>query len=160
MGTHYKGTAAERRALDAYIKLSRCTDSVQARLERALEAAGVSEGQFGILEALLHLGPLSPGDLRRKIFRSGGNVTMVLDNLERRGLVVRRRAEHDRRCITVNLTPEGRRLIKKLFRPHVAWIVHVFSSLPAAEQEQLGALCKKLGLAVAALTAEPASSSA
>lgn len=160
MGTHYKGTAAERRALDAYIKLSRCTDSVQARLERALEAAGVSEGQFGTLEALLHLGPLSPGELRRKMFRSGGNVTMVLDNLERRGLVERQRNENDRRCFIVRLTPDGRRLIKKLFRPHVAWILEAFSTLPVAEQEQLAALCKKLGLAVAALSAEPAESRA
>jgi MarR family 2-MHQ and catechol resistance regulon transcriptional repressor len=149
VGTHYRGTAADVRALNAYIKLLRCSDSVQAGLERALDAAGLSEGQFGILEVLLHLGPMSPTELRRRVFRSGGNVTMVTDNLEKRGFVERRRDEKDRRRLTVHLTQEGRRVITRLFAPHVARIVSVFSKLSAAEQNELARLCKKLGLAAA-----------
>lgn len=149
MGTHYRGTATEVRALDAYVKLMRCADSVQGGLERALAAAGVSEGQFGILEVILHLGPMSPTDLRRRVFRSGGNVTMVTDNLEKRGLVERRRDDKDRRRLTVHLTPEGRRVVKRLFAPHLARIVSVFSNLSTAEQEELARICKKLGLAAA-----------
>ena len=149
MGTHFRGTAAEVRALNAYIKLMRCGDSVQAGLERALDASGLSEGQFGILEVLLHLGPKSPTELRRTVFRSGGNVTMVTDNLEKRGLVERRRDEKDRRRLTVHLTQQGRRVITRLFLPHVARIVSVFSHLAAAEQNELARLCKKLGLAAA-----------
>ena len=149
MGTHYRGTAAEVRALNAYIKLMRCGDSIQAGLERALDGAGRSEGQFGILEVLLHLGPMSPTELRRRVFRSGGNVTMVTDNLEKRGFVERRRDQKDRRRLTVHLTQEGRRIITKLFSPHVARIVSVFSNLSVVEQNELARLCKKLGLAAA-----------
>ena len=145
MGTHYRGSPSAIRALDAYIKLMRCSGTVQAGLERALETDGISEGQFGILEVLLHLGPLSPSELRRKVFRSGGNVTLVLDNLEKRGWIERRRDPGDRRRLAVHLTPEGRRTIKRLFPPHVARIVAAFGPLTGAELEELSRLCKKLG---------------
>src|SRR5262245_63072798 len=106
MGTHRRSTPAEARALDAYIKLMRCADTVQGGLERTLERVGVSEGQFGVLEALLHLGPMSATELRRKVFRSGGNVTMVMDNLEKRGYLRRDRDQDDRRRATVNMPDE------------------------------------------------------
>ena len=147
MGTHYRGSVAEVRALNAFIKLMRCVDTVQGGLERSLEDSGVSEGQFGVMEALLHLGPMYPTDLRRKVFRSGGHLTMVMDNLEKRGYLVRRREKADRRRVKVSLTPEGRRAIKRLFPPHVARITEAFSSLAPQEQDELGRLCKKLGLA-------------
>lgn len=51
-------TAGEVAALDAYIKLMRAADSVTARLEPVMGSAGLTVGQFGTLEALLHLGPL------------------------------------------------------------------------------------------------------
>lgn len=149
MATNYSGSVAEERALDVYVKLMRCADSVQGGLERALEAAGVSEGQFGMLETLFHLGPMSPTELRRKLFRSGGNVTMVLDNLEKRGWVERRRDAGDRRRLAVHLTAEGRKVIKRLWAPHVARIVCALEPLTASEQDELARLCKKLGCAAA-----------
>jgi MarR family transcriptional regulator, 2-MHQ and catechol-resistance regulon repressor len=145
MGTHYRGSSTAIRALDAYIKLMRCSGTVQAGLERALEGEGLSEGQFGILEVLLHLGPMGPSEVRRKVFRSGGNVTLVLDNLEKRGWIERRRDPGDRRRLEIHLTADGRRTIKRLFPPHVARIVAAFAPLPATEQEELSRLCKKLG---------------
>ena len=84
MPTHYRGTAQERAALDAYIKLMRAADSVTARLDPLMRAAGLTVGQFGALEALLHRGPLCQRDLGRKLLRSGGNITVVVGNLARR----------------------------------------------------------------------------
>ena len=63
MPTHYRGSAQERAALDAYIKLMRAADSVTARLDPLMRAADLTVGQFGALEALLHLGPLCQRDL-------------------------------------------------------------------------------------------------
>ena len=57
MPTHYRGTTEEQAALDAYIKLMRAAESVTARLEPLMRAADLTVGQFGALEALLHLGP-------------------------------------------------------------------------------------------------------
>ena len=146
MPTHYRGTAAERRALDAYIKLVRAAESVTARLSPGVEAAGLSGSQFGALEALLHRGPMSQRELGQKLLKSSGNITMVVDNLEKRGLVRRERDRDDRRFITVHLTDEGERLIRDFFPCHAAAITREMGVLTPTEQEELGRLCRKLGL--------------
>jgi MarR family 2-MHQ and catechol resistance regulon transcriptional repressor len=152
MATRYAGTPTEIRVLDAYIKLMRASGSVASRLERRLAPAGLTQGQLGVLEILLHLGPLSQREIAGKLFRSDGNVVMVVDNLERRGLVGRTRDSTDRRRVTVSLTPAGRRLIARVFPDHVATIVEAFSVLRPDEQEELGRLCKRLGLHAAPVT--------
>ncbi|WP_373046663.1 MarR family winged helix-turn-helix transcriptional regulator [Vulgatibacter sp.] len=149
MGTHYKGSETEIRALDTYIKLMRAVGSLGSSLERRLDEEGLTGSQFGILEALLHLGPLCQRDLGQKLLTSGGNVTTVVDNLEKRGLVQRVRSEEDRRFVTVHLTDEGKRLITAVFPRHLARIVEALAALEPDEQEGLGRLCKKLGVAVA-----------
>lgn len=146
MGTRHKGTSREVRALDAYIKLMRAAESVSARLAPHLTSAGLTVSQFGALEALYHLGPLCQRDLGKKILKSGGNITMVVDNLEKRGLVERVREESDRRYITVNLTKQGRRLIAELFPRHAGAIREEMRVLSDAELEKLGSLCKRVGL--------------
>jgi MarR family 2-MHQ and catechol resistance regulon transcriptional repressor len=146
VGTRYKGRPAEVRALNAYIKLTRATSSLGARLARRLADTGLTPTQLGVLEALLHLGPLGQRGLGEKLLMSGANITTVVDNLERRGLVRRERREADRRNVTVQLTTEGRRLITRVFPGHAAAIAEAFSVLSAAEQDELGRLTKKLGL--------------
>ena len=71
---------------------------------------------------------------------------MVVDNLEKEGLVRRERSEQDRRMIMVHLTRKGRKLIGDYFPRHAKAIEHEMSVLSAAEMEALGALARKLGL--------------
>ena len=138
-------TARQHDALNAYVKLMRATDSVTARLHRHLKDERLTPSQFGVLEALYHLGPMCQQALGRKILKTGGNMTMVIDNLEKRGLVVRRRDARDRRYFQVALTPGGQRLIAGLFRRHARIAESVFSVLDPPEIEQLGRLLRKLG---------------
>jgi MarR family 2-MHQ and catechol resistance regulon transcriptional repressor len=145
MPTHYKGNAKETRALNAYINLSRASDSLLARLTTQVEASGLTLGQFGILEALLHRGPMCQKDLGQKLLRSGGNITVVLDNLERRGWIRRQRQKEDRRWILVHLTPAGRRLISGYFPSHAREVAAQMDRLNPEEQEELRRLCRKLG---------------
>jgi MarR family 2-MHQ and catechol resistance regulon transcriptional repressor len=148
MPVHFKGTPDEESALDAHMKLLRSSDSISHSLAHDLLVDGLTLGQLGVLEALLHLGPLTQRDLGQKLLRSGANVTTVIDNLERDQLVVRERGKEDRRLVTVRLTPAGRRLIEKIFPRHVARIVTAFSALSQREQAELSRLCRKLGRAV------------
>ncbi len=91
MATHYRGTTAEIRALNAYIKLVRASESVVGHIGQILRAGGrLTLSQFGVLEALWHLGPLCQRNPGLKILKSSGNMTMVVDNLEKRELVDRR----------------------------------------------------------------------
>lgn len=146
MGTHYKGTPAEICALDAYIKIMRAAESLLARTSQQLAADQLTVSQFGVLEALLHLGPLSQRQLGAKLLKSSGNITMVIDNLEKRQLVERRRDSADRRVVTVHLTDPGRALIEELFPRHLQHILAQMNILTPEEQTQLGHLCRKLGL--------------
>jgi MarR family 2-MHQ and catechol resistance regulon transcriptional repressor len=146
MGTRYKGTKEQTRALNAFIKLVRAAQSVSGRVESHFSEIGLSVSQFGALEALHHLGPLYQKDLASKILKSTGNITMVVDNLEKRGLVERVRDEKDRRHYSVRITPKGSTLIGSFFSGHVTRIVREMSALSKAEQDELGRLCKKVGL--------------
>ena len=144
--TKYQGSETEIRALDSYIKLVRATEAVNARTSQTFLAAGLSVSQFGVLEALFHGGPLCQRDLARKILKSTGNLTMVIDNLEKRRLVQRERDAADRRFITIHLTAAGRELIASIFPQQAAAILAEMTVLSKDEQDELGRLCRKLGL--------------
>ena len=146
MNRGFRGTSKQMRALSTYVKLMRAAESMTARAHRHLSSLGLTISQFGVLEALFHLGPLSQKDIGQKILRSSGNITMVIDNLEKRDLVRRERDMEDRRYYIVHLTAAGKKLINKIFPPHAAVILSEMSVLTASEQETLGKFCKKLGL--------------
>jgi len=145
MPTHFAGNRAETRTLDAFIKLTRCTNTVLARLAEQATLGDLNPSQFAVLEALYHRGPLTQGDVSRKILKSVSNITSLIDGLERDGLVRRERDTHDRRVVHVDLTPLGRKRVAALLPRHVAALVEQFSVLSAAEQETLARLCRKLG---------------
>ena len=147
MQAPYRGNKKEARALRTYVKLMRAAESVTTRTHRHLSTNGLTISQFAVLEALYQLGPLSQKEIGEKILRSSGNITMVIDNLEKNGLVKRRRNETDRRFFIVHLTDKGYRLINTIFPPHAAIIAKDLAVLTVAEQDALGRLCKKLGLA-------------
>jgi MarR family 2-MHQ and catechol resistance regulon transcriptional repressor len=144
MGTRHQGSKAETVALDAYLKLIRAADSVTARAHVALPDH-LTLTQFGALEALYHLGPLFQSELASKLLKSGGNLTLVVKNLERDGLVSRTRETGDRRFIKIELTPKGRRFIGALFPKIAACLTREFSILSARDQLALARICKRLG---------------
>ncbi len=144
MGTHFFGDPLDVQALDTFIKLIRAAGSVGRYTRAAMEAAGLTESQFAVLDALFHLGPLTPGELGRKILKTAGNLTTVIDNLERDGLV-KRFPTPDRRKRPVALTQSGHSLFESILPDHVRGIRNVMSILTASEQAALAGLCRKLG---------------
>ncbi len=146
MGTHYVGSPKEVRALNAYIKLLRSSQSVGARIARHKTVPGLNGSQFGALEALHHMGPLPQKTIGKKLLISKSNVVAIIDALEERGLVERRRDPEDRRIINVSITKDGHKFVERVFPIHVGTIVEEFSCLTAREQDELARLCRKLGL--------------
>ena len=103
MATRYRGTDDEVAALNAFIALQRAANALNAKLAPRIRDYGLTESQFGVLEALYHLGPMHQNELGAKLLKSGGNMTLVIENLEKRGFVRRVRSETDRatsRCIS------------------------------------------------------------
>lgn len=146
MGTHYRGSEEEKVTLNAFIKLMRATESINTRLNRHLAEEDLTISQFGVLEALLHLGPLNQKALGEKLLKSGGNITLVIDNLEKSGCVERQRNPDDRRSVLVHLTDKGENFISSFFPQHLEEIKKEFSVLSRQEKEALARICKKLGL--------------
>jgi MarR family 2-MHQ and catechol resistance regulon transcriptional repressor len=137
----------QQRVLNAYIKLMRCSEAVTAGRHRHLVAAKLTLSQFAVLEALLHLGPLCMREISRKLLKTGGNLTMVVNNLEKRGLVKRQVNADDRRFVTVMLTGAGKDKIQAVFPHHADEAAAIFTALDAQELDHLGRLLKKLGTA-------------
>ena len=140
--------SVKRRALNTFTKLMRAVDSLRSRLEPILASHGLTAAQFGVLEALLHLGPLNQNDVGNKLLVSKGNVTTVARNLERDGLITRTIDAQDRRRTILALTPRGRRVVEKAFAEQATGIVREFAVLSADEQETLGRICRALGLGI------------
>lgn len=146
MGTHYQGKKSDVNTLNAFIKLMRSVESMNNRLNRHLYEADLTTSQFGVLEVLHHLGPLNQRAIGDKLLKSGGNITMVIDNLEKSGYVKRERDPDDRRAVLIHLTDPGKSFIENFFPKHLEKIKEEFSVLTEDEKKELGRLCKKLGV--------------
>ena len=143
--SRYSGDRVERLALSTYLKLTRASETLWNRLAPGLQRHDLTLSQFGVLEALYHLGSMHQRDLGERILRSSGNMTLVIDNLEKRGLARRERSLEDRRFIQVHLSEEGTRLIRRVFPAHADAITRQLAVLTQEEQRALGNLCRKLG---------------
>ena len=145
MPTHFEGSRTERRTLDTFIKLTRCTNSVLAVLSARQTTSDLTASQFAVLEAFYHLGSMTQGEISSKVLKSTSNLTTVIDNLERDGYIRRESDKNDRRVIHVHLTEAGTGKVEAVLPNHVGALVEIFSVLSPSEQETLGELCKKLG---------------
>ncbi len=139
-------TEKEKEALGLITKMVRAMNALDRVNLGHLADVKLTVSQFGVLDVLYHLGPMCQCDVAKKILKSTGNITTVIDNLEKRGLVVRKRSTEDRRYILVHLMPDGRALFEGFFPGHMQRVEKSFSVLTAAERKEFGRLCKKLGL--------------
>jgi MarR family 2-MHQ and catechol resistance regulon transcriptional repressor len=146
MGTKYKGNDSEVLSLNAYISLLRASDTIASQVGNLLNKNKLTMSQFGILESLYYLGPMCQKQLGSKILKSTANITTVIDNLEKRNLVVRVRQKDDRRFITVNLTDKGSEYVSKIMPLHLSEIFKRMEILTIDERKNLYSLCKKLGM--------------
>ena len=148
MGTHYKGSRRTIDSLNSYTKLIRSAESLSSKINLALNDFGLTESQFGVLDALFHLGPMKHKEIGKKILKSGGNITMVINNLERRQLVQRKRGEKDKRQFIIHLTQKGKNNFQELLPHIVKKIKKHFEILSKEEQKELQRLCKIVGLQI------------
>jgi MarR family 2-MHQ and catechol resistance regulon transcriptional repressor len=132
-------------ALGLWVALARCYMTYSKAIAAKVQEYDLTVPQFGTLEALYHLGPLSLGELADKLLVTGGNVTYVMDRLEARGLVARYRSEDDRRVVHARLTPDGREVVATVFPGHAEYVEHLCRHLDPSGQEELRRLLKELG---------------
>lgn len=138
-------------ALDTWVKLARAFSTFNKKSIENIRSFNLTQSQFSVLEVLGHLGSMKIGDVCDKMLVSGGNMTLILDNLEKLELIERIFSKEDRRAINVRLTPKGNSLFDQIFNQHAEFIGERMSVLTKDEQKQLGALLKKLGRGIKAI---------
>ncbi|MGB7189732.1 MAG: MarR family transcriptional regulator [Acidobacteriaceae bacterium] len=119
--------------------------AMEAKAGGSIAGLGLCQSDFGVMEALLHKGPLSVRALGEKVLLTSGSMTAAIDRLERRGWVARRNDPADRRSRIVRLMPEGRKTIQALFRSHQRDMERAAAALTRSERAELIALLRKLG---------------
>ncbi len=132
-------------ALSLWVKLARAHSTMAKMTDENIRSFGLTTPQFGALECLGHLGPMTIGELCKKQLVSGGNMTVVIDNLAKDGLVERVPSKDDRRAIVVRLTAKGKKLFEEIFVRHARFVTSATDVLSEKEQEDLSKLLKKLG---------------
>lgn len=135
-------------ALTMWVKLARASTTFGRLTGKDIEQHGLTQPQFGVLEMLGHLGPMTIGDVGKRMLVTGGCVTVILDNLEKEELIERIRSIEDRRVIKVQLTDKGQSTFKTVFGKHAHRVAELASVLSEDEQVQLSTLLRKLGLAL------------
>jgi MarR family transcriptional regulator, 2-MHQ and catechol-resistance regulon repressor len=119
-----------------------------------IEDTGLGLSDFGVLEALLHKGPLPVNTIGPIVDLTPGSISIAVDRLLAKGLVSRVESAEDRRVRIVTLTPRGKELIASAFRKHSGQMKRVFSELSAEELRCLEVALKKVGKRAAALIEE------
>ncbi len=137
-----------------WLLLWKASKAVEAHARRSVTATGLCLSDFGVLEALLHRGPLPISILGKKVLLSSGSMTAAVDRLERNGFVERGAASTDRRARIVHLTEEGSKLIRRVFAEHERDMERVFSRLNKTERNTLANLLRKLGHEAEGMTAK------
>src|SRR6267154_4543530 len=129
-----------------FLVLWKAARAVQTYAEKSITELEIGGSDFGVLEALLHKGPLPVNEIGKKVLLTSGSITVAVDRLEKKGLVERRAHGTDRRARIVHLTKEGRKVITLAYRNHAADMERLSSaSLTRAERKTLISLLKKIG---------------
>ena len=130
--------------LKTLIALSRCTQKVHKKEYKTIKEGGLTVSQFSVLEVLYHKGDLRISGIIDKVLSTGGNMTVVIDNLVKENLVTRYFDPQDRRVNLISITEKGRNLISEIFPKHLENINEIFQVLSVEEKEKLISLLKKL----------------
>lgn len=147
--------AEQKLALKLWVVLARCYNSFAHSEASSIKERALTPPQFGVLEALAHLGPLKMCEIAAKLLMSGANVTGVVDRLEKKGLVRRVMAEGDRRTYHIHLTDAGGKLISATFPEHAEQIQRLTRALSVKEKRALITLLKKFGKSLQAELRQP-----
>lgn len=148
-------TEPDLSALHTWLILWKAFRAVEAHTIQSITRFEMGVTDFGVLEALLHKGPLTVTELRRKVLLTSGSMTTAVDRLQARGLVARQDDANDRRARVIHLTPEGRSLIEGAFAQHREEVETALAAFSHEDRAQLLPLLRRLGRAAEQFHAAP-----
>lgn len=139
-------------AASLWLVMMKAYRSMEAYIESTVSARGIGLSDFMIMEALMHKGPMSMSQIGEKVLLANPSMTAAVDRLEKLGYVSRCSGASDKRVRTVDLTKEGRKVIKCIFAQHEQDLEEVMSGVCATMRGPVREALKRIGLAAKAKT--------
>lgn len=138
--------SGDHRALRIWLRLLTCTQLIEQRVRAGLrERFATTLPRFDLLAQLeRHPEGLKMNELSRLLMVTGGNVTAIVDQLEKEALLERLDEPADRRAFRIRLTRAGERQFAEMARAHEEWVVELLAGLSRREHDELLRLLAKL----------------
>ena len=135
----FRAHADQHASLRLWLRLLSCTTRVEDKIRQKLrESFDITLPRFDLMAQLeRHPDGLTMGELSRRMMVTGGNITTIVDQLEKEKLVVRQVGVNDRRSFTVKLTQAGRDAFADMAIAHESWVADLFEGLSVSQQSEL-----------------------
>ena len=135
----FRAHADQHASLRLWLRLLSCTTRVEDKIRQKLrESFDITLPRFDLMAQLeRHPDGLSMGELSRRMMVTGGNITTIVDQLEKEKLVLREVGVNDRRSFTVKLTQAGKDAFTDMAIAHEAWVADLFEGLSVSQQTEL-----------------------
>ena len=132
-------------ALKCIIALNRATNAHNRRTAELLRAHGLTLMEFAVLEVLDHKGSLSISEIIEKILSTSGNMTVVINNLERDGMITRTPNPRDKRAWLISISPQGAEKIREVFPQYLSETRMMFAGVTDEEKKMATRFLKRIG---------------
>jgi MarR family 2-MHQ and catechol resistance regulon transcriptional repressor len=119
------------------IAIARNYNCIFSRIEKNVQEYGLNSSEFGVLEMLLHKGEQPVQKIADKILVTSGTITYIIDKLEKRDLVYRKKCDKDKRIYYVCLSEKGVLLISDVFHKHKEFLDDLFSGIDDAMKKEI-----------------------
>ena len=129
--------------LSTLVVFTRAEHAIHKKEYQTIKESGLTPAQFGVLEALYNKGDLKINELIEKILTTSGNITVVIKNLEKEGLIQKSADPKDKRSCIISLTDKGKQYIETILPKHIHNIRSIFEVLSNEEKRVLKDILKK-----------------
>ena len=138
--------ADDHRALRIWLRLLTCTQLIERQVRSRLrEQFATTLPRFDLMAQLeRYREGLKMNELSRLLMVTGGNVTAIVDQLEKEGLVERFDEPADRRAFRIHLTRAGEKTFTEMARAHEEWVVELLAGMNRRDQDELLRLLAKV----------------
>lgn len=123
--------------LKLVIAMARTYDSLFSEIEKNFKEFGLNISEFGVLEMLYHKGDQPVQKVAEKVLVTSGTITYVINKLEKKDLVIRRKCNKDKRVYYVSLTEKGKEFIANIFPKHKDFLNDLFKDLSEESKREL-----------------------
>lgn len=115
--------------LKLVVAVARTYNNLFFQIEKSLQEFDLNISEFGVLEMLYHKGDQPVQKVAEKILVTSGTITYVINKLEKKEFVVRRKCNKDKRVYYVSLTEKGKDYISHIFPKHKDFLDNLFKDL-------------------------------